>query len=348
MSYLFRCCLFLFSFSAIAFTLTDDKALPAAPNVSKKPWNASIHGHFLYWQAAQSGMAFCKTFRKLSSEEQSVANHFDPGYKVGFSLYPNFENTDLTFRFTWFNQPGRMRSYIKDNQLDCLYNEENKICNIEPPFDNYFDGPLIFFDNILTSSKSIWGLQISEGDLELGRRYKVSRQLYLRPMIGLKALWQKQSWNIYYNNTIDIGAYKLSANENFFLDQHSIGIGPRVGCDIKYKWSKNFAFSGNSAFSVVSSRFKNTMLQETSFSNILDFSNASISKKISNSQPVLEMGLGLAFDRYYMKDAYHIGSYLGWEFQYLGDNNNFIVTRKDYRNGTLSIQGVNFKVQFDF
>ena len=339
--------MFLFSLGSIAFSINDGKVLPAAPNVSNQPWNASIQGHFIYWQATQDGMDFCKTFRKFSSEEQSVAYHFEPGYKIGFSLYPNFENTDLTFRFTWFNQPGRMRSYNKENGLECLFNEENKICAIEPPFDDYFDGPLSFFDD-LTSSKSIWGMQISEGDIELGRRYKVSRQLYLRPMIGLKGIWQKQSWNIYYNRTIELGESELSANENFFLDQHSIGIGPRAGCDIKYKWSKYFSFSGNTAFSLVSSRFKNTMLQETSFSNGIDFSDASIRKKISNSQPLIELGFGLNFDRYYMKDAYHLGTYIGWEFQYLGDNNNFIVTRKDYRSGDLSMQGVNFKVQFDF
>jgi hypothetical protein len=338
----------IFFCSAVVSSLyssAPQKVFPNAPNVSGAKWNVSLQGNFLYWVATEDGLEFCETSNGSTTTVREAAYHFDPGYKVAFSLFPNFDGADITFRFTWFNQPQRTRTYQDDDSVTCENNPDKKICNIEPfGSSTFFEDLFIAEDINLASAK--WGLQLSEADAEIGKRYKISKRLYLRPYMGVKAIWQKQTLDINYSSFLIFPAFDVQ--ESIYSQQNTIGIGPRIGMDYKFRFTKQIGFSANTAFSNVSTRFKTTSYDQSSFLGDTPDSNFNLRNNVSATQPVIELLLGMDIDQYFFKSRYHVGTFIGWEFHYFGKNNHLIVTPEDFREGDLSIQGLNFKLQFDF
>ncbi len=322
--------------------------LPNSPNVLGSNWSLSLQGNFLYWIASEQGLDFAQIYRsEASAIEVSAPNHFDPGYKVSIGIYPNFDGADLTLRYSWFQQPARTSSFKVDPDVTCVDNPDHKICNITSQDVGKILAQLYDISGSIKSAKASWSYHLNEGEIELGKRYKLSRFFRMRPYMGLKALWQEQSFYQYYS----IDLFDLDELLTSFIshsNQTSFGIGPRIGFDIKYRFYKKFGIFANASYSVLSTRFSNTMKQYLDF--LLEFDDVinDIRKKVSTTQPLFEILLGLDFDHYLADDQVHIGLFFGWEFKYFNHNNFFQTNAERIRSGDLSIQGVNFKLQLDF
>ena len=325
------------------FSDVPSKVFPNALNVNSRT-SASIQGNFIYWIPTQEGLYFAETKTHQTYEKRSAPYHVEPGYKVGLSLYPNFDGADLSFRFTWFNQPTKVKTYAVDPGLDCDINPDGKICEINAENLGYYSKPYQFMETIHAAS-SAWAFQIMEADIEFGKRFKISRSLFTRPYLGIKSIWQKQKFSIDY----DLNFHQmLYLSESIESNQHSFGIGPRTGLDVKYRFNRRFGLFGNAAYSLISTRFKNGASINTYTESLASSQVFDSSKKVSEIQPVFESLIGIDFDTYYLKNRYHINYFLGWEFQYLVQNNHLIINPQDLRDGDLSLQGLNFKMQFDF
>lgn len=77
-----------------------------------------------------------------------------------------------------------------------------------------------------------WDVQFHTIDLEMGRKFAVSRALALRPFLGLKSAIIRQRINSTWHNPIDTSSTDYlfdSATEN--LRQNFWGIGPSIGVD---------------------------------------------------------------------------------------------------------------------
>lgn len=337
----YRDLLIFLSFFICSFAKANTvEVFPKAQPLPRSKWILSLEGDFLYWMAIDSGLGFAQTNNSIVTKERFVPYHFDPGYKIQVSIYPNFDGADLSFRYTWYQQKERSLTYKKDPFSSSENDPTHAICLISP-FDlmNDFIDPSI----ILTQGKM--ELLLTSLDLELGKKYKLSPQLFLRPYLGLKSVWQHQKVHLNYINNSDPILYD---EEKMDLIQHSIGIGPRTGLDLTFRFTQQFALIFNSAFSLISTRFNDRINSDRYVEgffeeNVYDFTN-----KVSNCQPVLELLGGLSMDRYYQNKRFHIGYFIGWEVQYYGENNQFFIHPKDQRSGSLSVQGLNIKIQADF
>lgn len=328
-----------FLFCGVIFSGTPNTPhyLPNGADLPKSKWAMSIEGDFLYWIAEQADMSFATIYKStIAPQEVDVAYHTNPGYKVSASFLPNLDFTDITLRYTYYNQPGRWQSYTLDQNVTCSNNPHKKICNIESVDDEYLFGEI-------EHVKAIWPFQLWEADLEIGRSYKVSKYVFMRPYIGLKTVWQEQHFNIYYT----LMPLLVDTNYwNIYSDQSSFGIGPRSGLEMKYRFSKRHGLSGNLCYTLLSTRIHNAVTDELAETYISE-TNYNFKRKISYIQPLIEAAFGFESVFQY-DDATGLSLFFGWEFQYFFDNNYFMITPADKRTGDLSIQGLLVKARVSF
>ena len=339
MQFIKKLSLFLFV-SKVIFSSTSPtpKYLPNAADKPKSKWAMSIEGDLTYWIAEQEDMSFATiSTSPVNPELKSAAYHANPGYKVSAAFLPNLDFTDITLRYTYYNQPGRWKSYTLDQNVTCDNNPMHKICTIQSVDDAYTSGDVYH-------AKAIWPFQIWEADLEIGRSYKISKYVFMRPYIGLKTIWQEQHFNIYYTilpSQVDTNYW------NIYSDQSTFGIGPRSGLEMKYRFSKRHGITGNLSYALLSTRIHNAVVDESAAYYMPSEIDYNYKRKISDTQQVVEAVLGFESNITY-EDSTALSIFIGWEFQYFLDNNYFMITPNDTRSGDLSIQGLLVKAKVSF
>lgn len=305
-----------------------------------------ITADFVYWQANESGLAYAVNFVQGSTNTLSVpqgTTHnptftYNPGFKVGLGLQLGHDGWDILAQYTWYNSSDCTNKTVNSDFLDNT---------TEIPTQNKIGGSLVLANNNpMDSASARWGMRYNTIDLEIGRNYFISQYLALRPFSGLIAAWINQDFHtLYFPATTD---YSITQDQN----QKSFGIGLRTGMNGSWEFCRNFSVYGNTAFSVLSTRFNN----RNCVSNVVTYGTtpvltANFNSILNTIQPVIEFGMGLCYDYWFNDDLYHFGISAGWEMQYWNDMNHFFHYSEMpavSRTGDLSIQGLDVKLRFDF
>ena len=318
---------------------TQDVFLSAA-DIPNQNWGLSLEGDFLYWMPQQTGLQFASIFFGQTGKVEDAPSHFEPGYQFKASFYPHFDGADVTFGFTWLNQPGRVKNFQKSQDVNCFDNPSKEICSIVGEGYGFYPNTFILLSDI-ASAQAEWSCVLSQGDIAMGKRYQLSERFQARPFFGVTFMWQHQNFNLVY--TME----DFDMSQTIDSEMRSFGIGPKVGGDVKYRFNNRFSFLGSSSIALMSTRFKSSA-KENTFIFDEPTSDYNLFNRITQTLPVFDLYLGVDFDQYYEENSYLLNFGLGWEFRYYFGNNQLVVNPSDYRQGDLSIQGLTFKARFGF
>jgi hypothetical protein len=188
-------------------------------------------------------------------------------------------------------------------------------------------------------------------DLELGRRFFLSKFLTLRPYFGVKTAWISQRERLVYtvanNATNGLGVNAIAVPFGDAITQlnqkaklRSWGIGIRGGIAPVWYFMKDFGLYGNLAVSGMWTQYRN--VGKTAYSGTMSGLTSYISSSTHSITPVVELGLGLTYITRFYNEAYALTISGGWEQQmWIGFNGG-------RRGGAMTLQGLTLQVGFEF
>ena len=212
------------------------------------------------------------------------------------------------------------------------------------PVDNDEGDPGTLF---LTHASATWKQHFNVVDLELGRKFFISKRLTLRPHFGLKAAWIKDTVKFHFTPmpVAQLAGTTYSDAEQE-RSQKMTGVGIRGGLDTVWHFDKHWGIYGDFALTTLWSKFKPSYEDETTLASSGDETkNLNTRESIKEVIPVLEMGLGLTYMTWFSCEDYMLEVSAGWEQQVWMDFNHFVDLN---RQGNLSTQGLTVKAAFSF
>jgi len=263
---------------------------------------------------------------------------FEPGFKVGAGVFLPHDGWDLYACYTWLHGGRHTNGISATSSTNAI--------NLVPS-----SGAGIAVAQVLGESCT-WKQRFNVIDLELGRNFFISRFLSLRPFAGLKGARIRE--HLHFNSMgqgtsggLNPGI-TLSPTQQY-RRQNMWGLGPRIGLDSLWHFTKEFGLYADFAFSLLWTDY-HTHFHDTSTSSSTGISVTSITvftkEVITNVTPVVEVGLGLSYMHWFCGDDYFLEAHAGWEGQCWWDFNHFT----DYANksGNLTLHGLTAGLKFGF
>lgn len=301
MKWLIVCCLPLSCFSL------DKTIEPSDPNPSdrfgtKAPYNAYFTGEAVWFKPLNQEV----TQQTLSSQN-FFTNEFQLGLRLTFGINTNYDKWDVYTSYTALRYSHVNAGYITTNSA-------NTDITIKLNYD------------------------VNLADFDLGRCYKISRKLSLRPHLGVRTFWLTQKERL----------TSLASNQSYVKKILSHFTGLEGGLDTLWKFSSGFSLYGNIGVAslVNAQKVKN---KQPSY----DF----VSTTSTSIIPALDFSLGIKWDINFADNLYHFGFTAGYEQHiYFNINKNYALSSAfsnlaSYcllESPDFSLQGLCVGARFDF
>lgn len=299
-----------------------------------------VTADLLYWHLYEGGTDFSLSqhtsgllnFPTVSGKSSRVNFDWDWGFRIGGGY--NFEHDawDAYVNFTWFQTDGSHTAHAPSNGT------------VIPQ-----KGAL----DTLTANKieADWDVHNYVIDLELGRRFFVSKFLSFRPQFGLETAWIYQHRHFDVDQPIDlttgIEGESIHGRCNFW------GIGPRTGVEGTWFFGRHFSLFGSVSGALLWGRFDTKNKEKLELSSG-DRSSLVVKDDFHRLVPNAQMALGLSWDANLSEEQYHLGIKLGYEFQYWWRQNQFLNEEQlsffglRHESKDMMLNGVTLDVRFDF
>jgi hypothetical protein len=289
------------------------------------------------------------------SKIAQVESKWEPGFKIGAGLEFEHDGWDLFVEWTWLNPITNNTSSVKQEDNPHYYTFQP----LNYQYQTAVNLASVNQGSTRGTTKGSWELHYNVIDLELGRNFFLSPKLTLRPHIGLKSAWINQKYNILIledNFTATLGNTSVITQPGFTAARNqslqSWGLGICFGLDSGWRLSRNWGIYGNVALSSLyeyyttkqKQYFQGDILvnnQLTSF----NYLQGDIKQNNHTLTPVLELGLGLEYMKWFYDEAYMLELKAGWEHQIWFGTNQF---QYSSTQGNLTLQGFTFKAGFHF
>jgi hypothetical protein len=278
---------------------------------------------FLVWHLKEGGSDYCLS--SSSSKGKVEHSHFNwaPGFRVGAGYHLEHDAWDWHVNFTWLHAHALNSAH-------------------RPKQGSLF--PQKGFNSIARAENmhSHWHVHYYVLDLEVGRRYFVSKYLALRPQFGIESAW------ICQRRRYHISEQRTSRAENIYGKNNFWGIGPRAGCEGAWYFKRHFSLIGALAGALQWGRFKDS-LSETRLTPREKRKIASVAGNFHRLVPNVQMALGLGWESTINDEQNHLTICLSYEFQYWWRQNQFLNGVGFQRESMdLSINGATLNARFDF
>jgi hypothetical protein len=336
--------------------------------------NLSLSVSALYWKACEDGLAYAVDNEDLV--EASVINHGEMeypgskwswGFKVGLGFDFEHDGWDLQANWTWF------RTRHHDDETD-------ETGNLYPMYSALATAAEQLS---ATEAEARWRIRLNMIDLELGRAFFTSRWLTLRPHMGLRGAWIKQSYDIEYETLNSTFPVVASSESEVDMKNKFWGVGIRGGLDTRWGFCGNWSIYGNMAISILYGRFHIDHEEEAANSagtietNVINFHD-----HFCAARAITDLALGLMWEHTFCgcedicapdcygdnggssrrspeKPGYHLSVMLGWEQHIFFNQNQFWrVSRTStpsghhqafgHERGDLTTQGVTLTARLGF
>ena len=303
-------------------------------------WGLFVTGDFLYWYAKETNLNYAVEYSTnvlpaipsaSSSTSSSIAfaSHFfylnanwKPGFRVGVGFNTSSDGWDIYAN--WTNYHNEKKGSQTTSTFNSFFPLNAGNVFLEDP---WFDGP-VFFN--LVSAK--WNFHFNDVDLELGRRYWLSRYFTLRPFAGLRGAWTKTTFRLHdeFDGTLTstnsstgttTSLSPFIVNERF--NNRFWGIGLLGGLQPTWYFSNCFSLFGNVDVALLWGEYK--WSKKTSLETIITIMQTSAStgfdvglfpaskSKYFQLQPVIDIGLGLRYETTFCQNSYQFSLDAGWE-----------------------------------
>jgi len=227
-----------------AFAMDAPRKMPEAAPADR--WEMSAD--FLWWKADVEGTEVVLAGHQsggptappkiVSANTLAPEGKWEPGVKVGLGYnFGRFDAWDLSATWTY------------------LFTNSNTLFKTNPPYTTLSPVGSNLLGPAATSINAYWQLKTNVADLALGRTYRPSEHLALRPHAGVRGAWfnfglhQSITGQWTYVNTLSTGlthSLAQTADKNRFTYK---AVGLRAGLDSDWEfaseWSLLAEFSGS-------------------------------------------------------------------------------------------------------
>lgn len=251
---------------------------------------------FIYWQASEDGLEYGLSEKAQESvvydvrgiigpttntdvgyslsgslKDQKMDFKWDPGFKAGIGLvFGERDQWDLLLNWTWL-QSTAQGSYKGDQSISKEIMAPTLLLNPQPSALQYTVpswGPVVL-GGPAANATSHWRLHYNTLDLELGRNFFLSKNLTLRPHIGLRGASLHQNIKAQYDSilnglvgladgvpvpTVNFGGFS-PGNQFKGKNDYDAG-GLRGGLDANWNFTNCFAVYGKISGALLYGRFK--------------------------------------------------------------------------------------------
>lgn len=289
---------------------TQEIELPSSRAEAPKGSNLFVSGDWLYWQANETGLSYA-----IDNEDFDILNDtimgsgktaqpkFDwhSGLRLGIGYNLPHDEWDAQFIWTWYEGLGENRVQSKTDSPTIL-----------PTFvhPNVYNAQSIAA--CLSADANLF-MHLNLLDLELGKQFRLSKSLSLKPYLGIRNAWLNQNYNIQYENLFDktaeliLDEYSTSIKNNFW----GIGILGGLGSDWNLKWG--LSLFGDFAFSLLygffDTSYTESYITPTGAGNLV----VSDSNSFKAGRAIADLQLGLRWISNCLKDRLTVVLQAGWE-----------------------------------
>lgn len=303
-----------------------------------------IFADALYWHADVGSSDWANDVRATVNNHQKTKNHsldfkWDWGFRVGLGANIDHDMWDTNFYYTWFftdnsNSAGRSNTSFLAGELG------DDFIGVNP-----------------NSGSIHWDIHYSMFDWELGRWYYVSKNLALRPHVGIKGGWIDQDIKLKYRNQAGVQG-PVSAHQK--LENEFWGVGPSVGVNTMWvlgnagkAMDHRFSLCGDFSGALMYGHFEvedKYKLFNRGGAQTSSVKRTGLTRNLAAA--MLQGFLGLSWDTAFNKGKNHFTLKAGYELQYWFRQNQLVWTDLFSANHRLSddlaLQGVTAEFRFDF
>lgn len=359
---------FLTTYEALISKVPEgERITPDAGPVVEGGVDMYVELDYIFWHVDEGGLAYAQQSTPAAGLPVTSNNtlipgvvlrpsfKFSSGFKSGIGFDFDYDGWCLGATYTWIF--SKATSAFDDPETLTLWEGNFSVLPVNQRDD------LIVFQTSAQNGNAEWSLHFNTIDLDLGRSFFVSPHLILRPHFGLKGSWMKQLFDIFYSGqgiSALISATDFKKTSYVFAEegyqirnkQYVWSLGPRVGLDTNWMFTKNMSCFAELSISGLWGQFTENRIDR---SDVVDLvSNAQVLKNftslnntdtISQINPVIEMQVGFRYDYWFYDSQYRVRLQAGWEAQTWFDQNHFI---KQGTSGNLNLQGLTINFRFDF
>lgn len=219
-------------------------------------------------------------------------------------------------------------------------------------------------DTGIDETEARWKLHLDLVDVELGRPVCISQCLTLRPHIGIRAAWVKQSFDIEYDTISTDAISSLLSEVDLKCDYE--GVGLRGGLDTIWDLGCGMSLYGSAAASVLWGHFN--VKSETFYNdpeNLGAFFDVEQKDDFCGCRAVTDAAIGLRWRSCFCGDSVALTVNVGWEHHLFFNQNqfeDFVVLDDDstfeadigeiknpqFHRGDLCLSGVVIGARIDF
>lgn len=295
----------------------------------------------LYWHASVGNTDWAAKFPDDNPpvlNQVTTIHHLDFkwswGFKAGIGVNMDHDMWDSNLMYTWFRTHNSNSIGVTETQQEAA----------------------IYFPSIesVKSGHHKWDIHFSMFDWELGRWHYVSKNIGLRPHVGVKGGWIHQ-----HRKTTMIAGMPLTERA-FNMKNNFWGVGPSAGVNTMWilgnagaAMDHRFSLFGDFGGAFMYGHFHTTQRGSTKTSTGV------IHERISNlnrnlAVTMLQGIMGFSWDKAFNQGRNHFMMKLGYEFQYWFRQNQFPFTGDSGKGSSvrysddLALQGVTTEFRFDF
>ncbi len=189
-----------------------------------------------------------------------------------------------------------------------------------------YPGREIMFDSL--SAK--WNLVFNQIDLELGRRYWLSKCFTLRPYAGLRGAWTHTTFKVQAHQDLNqhfagvdglpAGTYITDTEDRF--RNRNWGVGFIGGLQPTFYLTEEFSLYANAEMSLLWGQLNGHVRRDYTGTftttagvgpvDLIDY-DAGTGDKFSGMQPMMDLGIGLRWETCFCDNRYRFNLDAGWE-----------------------------------
>lgn len=252
----------------------------------------------------------------ISSPTQIFYNKtsWNPGFRLGLGWNTPSDGWDFSFYWTYYHNKQEdvtntgSTSVISGNPLLNVTGQANLINPwVNASFTNYFSEETKF-----DSISAMWKCTLNQMDLEIGKKYWVSRYFNFRPFASLRGAWTKTN---FITNSIKNSLNQFINFQDEFQNRNW-GVGFSAGIQPTWSITKSVALYAGVDGSLLWGKFKGYnnefyRLEQSTPDINLTFSNKAESS-FSQMMPMIDLAVGLRWEErwfYHFRTTFD----LGWE-----------------------------------
>jgi hypothetical protein len=302
-------------------------------------WGLFFSADFLYWYADETDLSYAvveKTVDRSTvttpatattpSHFKHLGNKWAPGFRIGLGWEMD-GGWDLYANWTWYK--NNKKNHVSASEITTQFPGVGGSSILLPWID---PAAMNFTAALFDSAHAKWHMLFNQVDLELGRRYWLSKCFTLRPYTGLRGAWTHTNLSISGkdDHTIDAvaavglpaGSYSLSTSDKF--RNRNWGVGMIGGIQPTFFFTDEFSLFGNAELAVLWGQFNNRVKRHytSTFNGASDMDlSASSRDNFTGIQPVLDVAIGLRWETCWCENRYRFNLDAGWEHHVFFDYN---------------------------